>query len=140
MATWALVHEGASVKVAARRIDRGRAVAAEFGAEAVEWPPEPGWDLLVNTTPSGTWPAVGESPLEQRFVRGRAVYDLIYNPRETRLMRSARESGAEVIGGLEMLVGQACHQFTWWTGRQAPVEIMAEAARRFIATSESRTS
>jgi len=136
--SWALTKEGARVEVAARRLDRGQAVAAEFGATAVAWPPSPGWDLLVNTTPVGTWPDVDRSPIDRALVRGRAVYDLVYNPRETTLLTWARESGAEVIGGLDMLVGQACHQFEWWTGRQAPYAVMAEAAERFIATTRSR--
>ena len=134
---WALAREGARVEVAARRADRGRAVASEFGASAVSWPPEPGWDLLVNTTPVGTWPAVSDAPLDRSRVRGRAVYDLIYNPRETTLLSWAREAGAETIGGLEMLVAQAGHQFEWWTGRTAPTAAMAEAAEAFIASTRS---
>ena len=135
--TWALTREGARVEVAARRFDRGQAVASEFGASAVAWPPESGWDLLVNTTPVGTWPSVADAPLDRDRVRGRALYDLIYNPRETTLMRWAREAGAETIGGLEMLVAQAGHQFEWWTGRTAPGAVMAEAAEAFIASTRS---
>jgi shikimate 5-dehydrogenase len=60
------------------------------------------------------------------------VYDLIYNPRETMWLKSAREAGAETIDGLEMLVGQACLQFQWWTGRDAPIDVMEAAADSFI--------
>jgi shikimate 5-dehydrogenase len=101
------------------------------------WPPAPGWDLLVNTTPVGTWPDTDAMPIDADAVRGRIVYDLIYNPEETTLLRVARTNGAETIGGLEMLVGQACHQFEWWTGRTAPREIMAEAARRFLLSKQA---
>lgn len=131
-AIWALQSQGAEVGISARRAERADALAQEFGVTALAWPPEPGWDLLVNTTPVGTWPASEACPLEPGDVRGRVVYDLIYNPEETRLLRIAREHGAETIGGLEMLVGQACHQFEWWTGRTAPREVMAEAARAFL--------
>ncbi|MCC7008903.1 MAG: type I 3-dehydroquinate dehydratase [Acidobacteria bacterium] len=131
--TWALAREGARVEVAARRADQAERVAAEFGAAAVPWPPVPGWDLLVNTTPVGTWPSVEVSPLEPAAIGGGLVYDLVYNPRETRLLRLARDAGADVLGGLEMLVGQACHQFEWWTGQPAPAAVMAEAADAFIA-------
>ena len=120
--------------MAARRQDRAEAGAAEFDVTAAAWPPEPGWDLLVNTTPVGTWPQVEESPLPQAFVRGRAVYDLIYNPEETMLLAWARAAGAEAIGGIEMLVGQACHQFRWWTGLDAVDAVMTQAARSVIAT------
>jgi 3-dehydroquinate dehydratase/shikimate dehydrogenase len=132
-----LAAAGAAVEIAARRRDRADTLAAEFGVRAVDWPPAPGWDLLVNTTPVGTWPAVHDSPLAREHLRGRCVYDLIYNPPETRLLRWAREAGAEVIGGLEMLVGQACHQFQWWTSRAAPAETMERGARAFLARREA---
>jgi shikimate 5-dehydrogenase len=131
-ALWALQSKGALVEVSARREDRARELAGEFGAAVSAWPPAPGWDLLVNTTPVGTWPEVDAVPLEADAVRGRAVYDLIYNPEETALLRVAHQAGAETIGGLEMLVGQACLQFEWWTGRTAPRDVMVEAARRFL--------
>ncbi len=136
MAVWALQSRGAVVEIAARRSDRSGSVAAEFGAAPSAWPPAPGWDLLVNTTPVGTWPHVDESPLERDAIRGRLVYDLIYNPEETTLLRWAREAGAETIGGLEMLVGQACLQFEWWTGERADPQVMTEAARRFIGQAQ----
>lgn len=132
-AVWALHSQGASVAIAARRADRARELAEEFGVAISAWPPAPGWDLLVNTTPVGTWPDTQGSPLEPADVRGGTVYDLIYNPEETALLKQARSNGADVIGGLEMLVGQACHQFEWWTGRVAPRDVMAAAARTFLA-------
>jgi 3-dehydroquinate dehydratase/shikimate dehydrogenase len=137
---WALQQSHAKVEVAARRRDRAEALAAEFGARAVSWPPEPDWDLLVNTTPVGTWPAVDAAPIERRLLRGRIVYDLVYNPRRTTLLAWAEEAGAEAIGGLEMLVSQACHQLTWWTGCQPPTAVMEKAAERFIASRRSATS
>ncbi|MEO8481770.1 MAG: type I 3-dehydroquinate dehydratase [Acidobacteriota bacterium] len=136
MAVRALQSRGALVEIAARRIDRGETVARELGAVAAVWPPLIGWDLLVNTTPAGTSPNVDESPLEREAVQGRMVYDLIYNPEETTLLRWARQAGAETIGGLEMLVGQACLQFEWWTGHRADPQVMTEAARRFIGQAQ----
>ena len=106
------------------------------------FPPSAGWDLLVNTTPVGTWPRVGEAPLDRTTVSGMTggtVYDLIYNPRETTLLKWAREAGAETIDGLEMLVGQACLQFAWWTGREAPADVMEAAADAFIRDRQSGT-
>lgn len=131
-AAFALRSRGARVSIAARRADRAAALAAELGALAVAWPPAPGWDLLVNTTPVGTWPEVEAAPIDRADVRGGAVYDLIYNPEETRLLQWAREAGAVTIGGLEMLVGQAALQFEWWTGRAAPTDIMMAAARALV--------
>jgi len=137
-AVWALRSKGATVAVAARRVDRARALQAEFGVEVVAWPPAPGWDLLVNTTPVGTWPAVADATIGRELVTGACVYDLIYNPEETTLLRWAREGGAETIGGLEMLVSQACLQFEWWTGTRAPVTTIANAARDFVARAQKQ--
>jgi 3-dehydroquinate dehydratase/shikimate dehydrogenase len=135
---WTLTRAGAAVEIAARRRDRAEALAAEFGARAVDWPPAPGWDLLVNTTPVGTWPAVGDAPLSEADIRGGCVYDLVYNPPGTTLLRWARAAGADVIGGLEMLVSQAGHQFRWWTGREAPGDIMDRGARAFWARAQGQ--
>ena len=102
-----------------------QAVEAEVGP----WPPPPGtWDLLVNATPVGTAPAVDESPMVDTALTGDTVYDLVYNPEETRLLKDARARGCEVIGGLDMLVAQALEQFRWWTGRQAPSSTFRAAA------------
>jgi 3-dehydroquinate dehydratase/shikimate dehydrogenase len=130
---WALRSKGTHVTVTARREERARALATEFGVETTAWPPEAGWDLLVNTTPVGTWPKVTESPLDEEHVRGACVYDLIYNPPETKLLTSARAGGADTVGGLDMLVSQAALQFAWWTGHEAPTSVMEEAARAFLA-------
>jgi 3-dehydroquinate dehydratase/shikimate dehydrogenase len=132
-AVWALVRQGARVEVAARRMDAATRLAADLGATAVPWPPRASWDLLVNATPIGTWPAVEASPLPRELVRGRIVYDLVYNPPATTLMKLARDAGAEVIGGLEMLVGQARAQFEYWTGVTAPESAMEQAAAAFLA-------
>jgi 3-dehydroquinate dehydratase / shikimate dehydrogenase len=130
---WALAREGMRVEIAARRPDAARSLAAELGVEPSPWPPEPGWDLLVNATPVGTWPDADQAPLGPASLRGRLVYDLVYNPRETRLLHDARTNGAETIGGLEMLVAQAEAQFAYWTGRPAPAGVMAQAATAFLA-------
>jgi 3-dehydroquinate dehydratase / shikimate dehydrogenase len=139
-AAWALKQEGAKVEVAARHAARGQTLADDIGVAATQWPPSPGWDLLVNTTPVGTWPHVDEAPIGRDAVAGGTVYDLIYNPRETTLVRWAREAGMETIDGLEMLVGQARLQFEWWTGREAPAATMEEAAEAFIAERRQRTA
>lgn len=129
---WALKHEGARVEIAARRPDAARDLAAHVGIEAVSWPPEAGWDLLVNATPVGTWPDADKAPLGPESVRGRVVYDLVYNPPETTVLGHARAAGAETIGGLEMLVAQAEEQFTFWTDLPVPAGVMERAARAFL--------
>jgi shikimate dehydrogenase len=85
--------------------------------------------VLVNTTPVGTAPYDEDLPIAlDGDLRGRSVYDLVYNPPETALLRRARALGAETIGGLPMLIAQAAAQFQWWTGAAAPLAVMQEAA------------
>ena len=79
------------------------------------------------------YPRVDESPLPAEQLTGRYVYDLVYNPSITRLLRDAATAGCQTIGGLEMLVGQAVEQFEWWTGVQAPADVMRQAASRRLA-------
>ena len=132
-AAWALRGAGAIVEISARRPERARLLASALGASTGTWPPAPGWDLLVNATPVGTWPNVEESPIASAHLGGHLVYDLVYNPSETALLRMARAAGLETIGGLEMLVAQACLQCEWWTGGPAPASVMDRAARDAVA-------
>jgi len=92
------------------------------------------FDLIVNTTPLGMNPHVDRCPpLPTTFLhKGQMVYDLVYNPRETKLMRLARASGARVMGGLGMLLCQGVLAFELWTGRPAPVEVMKKAINVLI--------
>jgi shikimate dehydrogenase len=125
---------GAQVTLSARSAGAAREIAAQTKVAVDEFPPRPGsWDLLVNTTPLGTTPDEDESPLPGGPFGGSLVYDLVYNPTETRFLREARASGCDTIEGLEMLVVQAGQQFEWWTGQKAPVGIMHEAARNALA-------
>lgn len=89
-------------------------------------------DLLVNATPVGMWPHVEGSiwPDQHPIPDHLVVFDLVYNPRETRLLRQARQAGARAIGGLEMLVQQGARAFSLWTGEAAPVDVMRTACER----------
>jgi len=132
-AALALKSSGARVRISARRQERAAELAVELGVSSTPWPPAPGWDLLVNATPAGTWPN-DESPIARDSLRGSRVYDLVYHPRETRLLRWARELGIPTIDGLEMLVAQARRQFERWTGVEAPTAVMQTAAETFLKT------
>ena len=134
-AAWVLSRQGAEVAIAGR--DRGRtaALAEAVGVQATAWPPEGEWDLLVNATPVGTWPGHEHAPISLASVKAERVYDLVYNPEDTRLLRDARAAGADTMGGLDLLLAQAARQFEWWTGQAAPVEVMRAAALAFLAAS-----
>ena len=130
--TVALASAGSAVTVYGRSRAKADAVAQTAGAAAAVFPVLPdSWDLLVNTTPLGMHPNVDESPFEGPF-DGRLVYDLVYNPSQTRLLRTAAAAGCETIGGLEMLIAQAEEQSEWWIGRRPPAGLMREAAMQAL--------
>ena len=133
----ALVGKAASVCIHARHRSQADAVARDTGASAGPWPPEPGsWDLLVNCTPVGMSPSTDGTPLAANALTGRYVYDLVYNPRVTRLLREAAVAGCTTIGGLDMLVAQAQEQFRLWTNTRPAFEVMRGAALRRLAELE----
>jgi len=136
----ALASAGLHVTISARRVEQARAIAALTGATVGEWPPPPGtWDLLVNATPVGTAPHTDRSPLPAgRPLDGRVVYDLIYNPSVTQLLRDAAHAGCQTIGGLDMLVAQAQAQFEWWTGQRPAARVMRDAAEARLGVLETR--
>lgn len=129
-----LASSGSAVRIHARDQSRARQVAMQTSSEVGPWPPEAGsWDLLINCTPVGQAPRADDTPVAREQLTGRCVYDIVYNPITTRLLREAAEMGCQTIGGLDMLVGQAQEQFHWWTGRRAPAGLMREAALRRLA-------
>jgi 3-dehydroquinate dehydratase/shikimate dehydrogenase len=133
-ALWSLKEAGAQAKLVARNVAKAKAIAERFGAECMplEAARFDGFDMVINATPLGT---VGqfenETPLTALQLSGaRLVYDLVYNPTETRFLREAREVGCQTLGGLEMLVAQASEQFRLWTGAVPAEGVMYEAAAR----------
>lgn len=92
--------------------------------------------LLVNTTPIGMHPLIEESPLNSAqmadLLPGAIVYDLIYNPNPTQLLRQAQQNGATTINGLEMLVQQGAAALQIWLQQPVPVDIMRQALQRYL--------
>ena len=121
-----------SVRIHARRPEQAESVAMLTSAAVGPWPPEPGsWDLLINCTPIGQ--GNDETPVPADQLTGRYVYDLVYNPPVTRLLRDAAAAGCRTVSGVDMLVAQAHEQFRWWTGARAPAGIMRAAALERLA-------
>jgi shikimate dehydrogenase len=90
--------------------------------------------LIVNATSAGMWPDVDHTPWPYGvpYPEGAALYDTVYRPAHTRLMRDAEAHGLRAIGGLGMLVRQGAAAFTLWTGIDAPVEVMQAACLRSL--------
>ena len=88
-------------------------------------------DILVNATSVGMSPNIDETPLPANLLKpGLIVFDIVYNPIKTRLLREAEAAGAQTISGLDMLVWQGALAFEKWTGQKAPVDLMkAEAVK-----------
>ena len=127
----ALARARARVSVLARRSEQAQAVAAVAGARygALDELAGLAWDVLVHATPVGSGAFPGQSLVPERLLRpGALVFDMVYEPRPTPLLRAAQAAGCVTVDGLEMLLAQAAGQFETWTGVPAPVEAMREAA------------
>ena len=128
-AACALSDAGAKITLVGRNADRVRALSKVCGAEALgrEQLGSRHFDILVHATPLGMYPHVNEC-FFQGEVPAEVVFDMVYNPLETRLGQRAREQGKTVIPGLEMFLEQAAQQFELWTSDSAPRAVMQKAA------------
>jgi len=90
-------------------------------------------DILINTTPVGMTPDFEGTPVDGSLIRaGTLVFDTVYNPLRTRLLREAEEAGAKTLPGLRMLVYQGAAAFRLWTGVEPPVELMYDAVTKIL--------
>ncbi len=90
--------------------------------------------LIINASPIGMFPAIEDSPtnLEESFHKDQIVFDMVYNPTETKLISMAKNQGAKVFGGLTMLVHQAAKSFELWTGEEMPIEKLSQSLELMI--------
>ena len=123
-----LVREGANVTVTGRNPDRVRRLASQLGADVVAFELLGGqyFDVLVQTTPVGMSPDVDGNLFPGR-IPADVVFDLVYNPLETALLKHASAEKKVTISGMEMFVEQAAAQFQIWTGLDAPRDVMRSA-------------
>jgi shikimate dehydrogenase len=91
-------------------------------------------DILINSTPIGMFPAEEFSPVDEdvKIHKNLFVYDLVYNPSQTSLVKKAKAHGAKAVTGLGMLVRQGAASFKLFTGHDAPVDIMMKAAQKAL--------
>ena len=131
---YALTQAGWEVTIAARRLTQSREIAGIFeNVTVIEMDSlrfqrvEP--QLIVNATPIGMAPDIDQTPWPAGlpFPAQAVVYDLVYNPRETKLIRDARAQGVTAISGVGMLVEQAALAFELWTGCKASRSVLNES-------------
>ena len=124
----ALAHYKARTTIYNRTVSRGEALAGEFGATACGLDALDAMqaEIVINCTPIGMHPKVDASPLARIPDSVKVVFDTIYNPIETKLLRAAGRSGCLTVTGLDMFVNQAVAQFEIWTGRPAPRDVMRQ--------------
>ena len=131
---YALFNDGWNVTIAARRIEQAEELGRRFEKALVieldlQTSQLSNFQLIVNTTPLGMTPNINTSPLPENIVLPKhiRVYDLVYNPRETKLVREARAQGLSATTGLGMLIEQAALGFELWTGKKLSSEIFRNA-------------
>jgi len=138
-----LLQQGAVVTLTNRSRDRGKSLAAELGCQFTSWENRGSeiCDVLVNCTSVGMHPNIDESPFEQHWLSDSTlVFDTVYNPEQTLLLKQARDRGCASVSGVEMFIRQAALQFELFTGYEAPVEYMTETLRRSNAAARTIVS
>jgi 3-dehydroquinate dehydratase/shikimate dehydrogenase len=134
-----LKRKGIDVTVTSRTAERADKIAAEVGCKAVAWNSRHRlpYDCLVNATPVGMHPNVDETPYEKDHLRPyMLVFDTVYNPESTLLIKEARAAGCRTVTGVEMFVRQAAIQFRIWQGVDPDPQVMREALKRATASAK----
>jgi 3-dehydroquinate dehydratase/shikimate dehydrogenase len=130
---------GVDVTVSSRTLERSKKIAGEVGCKSVDWAARyrlP-YDCLVNATPVGMHPNVDETPFDREHLRPyMIVFDTVYNPENTLLIKEARVTGCRIVTGVDMFVRQAAIQFGIWHHRAAPEQVMRDALKRATASAK----
>jgi len=132
---YGLQKRGAKTTIANRTRPRANQLAEAFGAKAVDWAARHVSDaeIIINCTPVGMHPNVDESPYNKSHLKPTMiVFDTVYNPESTLLLKEARVRGCQVVTGVDMFIHQAALQFLLFTGQEAPLELMRETLKRAI--------
>ena len=125
-AAFGLKARGAEVLITNRTAEKGQTLARQSKAKYLKRAElvKQQFDVIINATPLGMGGGK-QSPLDEKELNTKYVFDLVYNPIETQLVRMARAKEIQVISGLEMFVQQGARQFEIWTGKPAPIAEMA---------------
>ncbi len=138
-AVFGLVEQGAEVFIVNRTHESAVALAKKAKAKSLkrELLAKNRFDVLINTTPCGMAGNKQAMPIEEKELNAGLVFDMVYNPLETPLLKLARQKGLPVIGGLEMFVEQGARQFEIWTGKPAPEAEMMRVVEQALRKSQN---
>jgi shikimate dehydrogenase len=140
---YALLNDGWHVSVAARRLEQAEQLAdglahdrlqiTDFALSQIDLSR---FSVIVNTTPVGMAPHVEASPWPERspFPAGAVIYDLVYNPEETKFVSDARRQGLPAATGRGMLIEQAARSFEIWTGQTPSRELLLSAIAQSLVS------
>lgn len=136
---WGLYQKGAEVFFTSRTLMRAHGLADSIGGTPIPWDrrEELKVDMLVNCTPVGMHPDLENTPISADALhRETVVFETIYNPEQTLLIKNARRIGCRTISGVEMFVRQAAYQYRLFTGQEPPLELMRQTLK--LATNPVR--
>lgn len=126
-AVFGLAERGAEIFILNRSVEAAKKLARRVHGRSVKRADlkKYAFDVIINATPVGMGNKT-ETPLQEKEINARYVFDMIYDPFETRLLQLAKQRGAQIISGIEMFVHQAARQFEIWTGKPAPQDDMLQ--------------
>ena len=133
---FALHREGAQLTITGRTYERAQRLAEEVKCKAVDWHARHSvsFDVLINCTPVGMHPNVDEAPCHFSILKpGVIVFDTIYRPETTLLIREARTRGCHTITGVDMFVRQAARQIELFTGQTPDQAMMRDIVRKALS-------
>ena len=115
--------------ISSRTKKRAADLAHAVDGKAIEWEMRHHFspDVLLNGTPVGMHPKMDDSPWDQKYLRsGMVVFDTVYNPENTMLIKHAKRAKCRYVTGVDMFVRQGAYQFKLFTGREAPHQLMRQ--------------
>jgi 3-dehydroquinate dehydratase/shikimate dehydrogenase len=131
-----IIRAGGALVVTGRTAAKSKSLAVELNCRSVTWENRGAEyaDILINCTPVGMTPNMDETPFQDHWLReGMIVFDTIYTPENTLLIKQAKARGCTTVTGVEMFIRQAAAQFELYTGKPALLEELRETLRRGIS-------
>lgn len=125
---YGLKNKKALVYILNRTLEKAEKLAKEFDAKVLNYKEQKkisDFDIIINATSVGMEPFSNITPIDPSFlIKNQIVFDIVYNPKETKFLKEAKKKKTKVIYGFEMLLYQGVAQFEIYTGKKAPVEVM----------------